>query len=132
MARRRIRRAGVYIEGLEEVIEMVENMEDNSISFVDNASKEGTEVALKHAKRLVPVKSGNLKSKLQIAAEKKKRKTISYHRIKAPKVKYMFYVEVGTSKMSGKPFLRPAVDDNQSEINNAVVDKMLEGIDRAL
>ena len=132
MARRRLQRVGVHIEGLDEVIQMIDNMEDTSITFVDKASKAGTDLALEYVKRKCPVKTGNMKSKLQVAPEKKRRKTISYHRIKAPRVRYMFYVEVGTSKMAAKPFLRPAVDHNLKSINNKVVDKMIEGIDRVI
>ena len=43
---------------------------------------------------------------------------------------YGFFVEFGTSKWAGKPFVRPALDEHQSEIVKAISDQMekeLEG-----
>ena len=43
---------------------------------------------------------------------------------------YGRFIELGTSKMSAKPFLRPALDESQREIGQAFVAAINRGIER--
>jgi len=61
------------------------------------------------AKQLCPVKTGTLKRSVFHKIEK----TIAYV---GSNVSYAPFVEMGTRKWSGKPFLRPALEANRTEI----------------
>lgn len=43
---------------------------------------------------------------------------------------YGRFIELGTSKMSAKPFLRPALDESQSKIEDAFIAAINRGIER--
>lgn len=45
---------------------------------------------------------------------------------------YWKFLELGTSKMSAHPFIRPAWDGSLPQIEKAVADKLAEGIDNAI
>jgi HK97 gp10 family phage protein len=44
---------------------------------------------------------------------------------------YAGYVEFGTSKWSGKPFVRPAIDEGKNEIVKAVEEGILKELEKA-
>jgi len=101
---------------------------------VVGATRAATKVIADEAQRLAPVDTGRLK--LSIGVAKAKKKDTKEHHVKfyaVPKTKlrktikatvngksaklktvdyafYAMFIEFGTSKMSAKPFLRPAVD----------------------
>lgn len=75
------------------------------------------------AKSIVPVRTGYLRSTI-------------YHKVEDTNLEvgasahYAAYVELGTSKMSARPYLRPSVDANREKLLDAVktgVLKALEG-----
>jgi HK97 gp10 family phage protein len=45
---------------------------------------------------------------------------------------YWRFVEFGTAKMKARPFLRPAFDNNKSEINETMIQTLSKGIDAAV
>ena len=45
---------------------------------------------------------------------------------------YWLFLEFGTSNMNAKPFLRPAWDNNLTQIEQAVRSKLAQAIDQAL
>src|SRR5690348_3671707 len=77
------------------------------------------------ARELVPVKTGFLQSSI-----------IAVHFAKSSRVdvraKYAGYVEFGTWKMAAQPYLRPAIDQHQREILNAVAEAMIGEINVAV
>lgn len=65
------------------------------------------------AKRICPVDTGRLRASLSHEIEKKGDETVG--RV-GTNVEYGVYVEYGTSKMSAKPYLRPALENNKGKI----------------
>ena len=63
------------------------------------------------AKQIVPVKTGTLKRSIVHEPVNPKREV----RV-GTNVKYGPFVELGTSKMSARPYLRPALETNMPEI----------------
>lgn len=45
---------------------------------------------------------------------------------------YWRFLEEGTSQMAAKPFLRPAMDNNQSKIDALVMTRLARAVDKAL
>ncbi len=76
------------------------------------------EFAADRARAKVPVRSGLTKSDIDYEVDA--RALVVEGRIGIPKGKghafYGYFVEVGTSKMGARPFLRPAVSENGAEI----------------
>lgn len=70
-------------------------------------------VAEGYAKRLCPVNTGNLRNSITHDSDMSDQTAVI-----GSNVEYGKYVELGTSKMSSQPFLRPAVEDHKSEYKN--------------
>lgn len=69
------------------------------------------------AKQLVPVDTGTLKR--SITHEFRGKHTVAV----GSNVEYAPYVELGTSKMSARPYLRPALEANRREIRRLLKQK---------
>lgn len=89
---------------------------DDVLDAVEFAKLRAMEIigmkAEKYAKALCPVDTGNLRNSIS-------------HRVVGTdevhigtNVEYAPYVELGTSRMHARPFLRPAVTDHMSEYKN--------------
>lgn len=81
------------------------------------------------AKSKVPVKSGALKRGIAQRVSVRTNAAealIGFDR----KTFYGRFIELGTSKMSAKPFLRPALDESQQKILEAFYSAINRGIDR--
>ncbi len=79
------------------------------------------------AKSKVPVKTGLLKRNITHTVSVKRgtaEATIGFRK----KAFYGGFVELGTSKMSAKPFLRPALDESQAQIEQAFIAAIERGI----
>ena len=69
------------------------------------------------AKQFVPVQTGTLKR--SITHEFRGKHTVAV----GSNVEYAPYVELGTSKMTAKPYLRPALEANRKEIRKLLKQK---------
>ena len=88
------------------------------------ATREAAKIVLEDARRLVPVDTGQLESSLKVRARKRSRRnkgtvghsvTTSEGLFKGEEF-YGGFIELGTSKFEGDPFLRPAIWGNQQRI----------------
>jgi len=77
------------------------------------AEKSGAEIILKNALEIVPVKTGNLKNSGEI------QETSDGYAV-AFMADYAAIVEYGSSRQPAQPYLRPAIDENEKEILDAV------------
>jgi len=76
------------------------------------------------AQDLAPVDTGNMKSSLDHQAESNDTEIVGTSNGKAPykDVEYAIYVELGTHRTHAQPFLRPAIEGNQSTIRQIIED----------
>lgn len=89
-----------------------------------NAAMTGAQVVASESKRIVPVATGNLRASITSELGE-----VSTHRATAhvgygQQAPYGKYIELGTSRMSAQPFLRPALMTERAraieEIGNAL------------
>jgi HK97 gp10 family phage protein len=133
MAKRvRVKKLKTYIEGMDEVIKLVQEMGDAAAGALDEACKSGADLVLSEAKQKVPVDTGTLRDSLILKKSKTKNPNIKseYYVTKKSGAEHFAPVELGTSKMKAQPFLRPAIDENKSGIAKKVNDAMLRAIGR--
>ncbi len=96
--------------------------------IVQKGLKAAAKVIVKDAKTRVAVDEGLLKKEIRTKAGPKSRGSVVILIFTSIKAWYAHMIEFGTSKMSAKPFLRPAMDENHSEILKAMGDKIGEEI----
>ena len=84
---------------------------------LERAAVEGLTPVLDDARGRVPVgATGRLRSSLKIQTWEAEDKRVDLEVISDPDIaNYGTYVEYGTEKMTGTPFLRPAFDSNKAE-----------------
>ena len=71
---------------------------------------------------LSPVKTGNLRGSISFKVESEDEARVGTN------VEYAPYVEYGTKKMSAQPYLRPALDNNKSAIENMIKDAISKAV----
>jgi HK97 gp10 family phage protein len=74
----------------------------------------GANTVVNSAKRRVPKKTGTLSRSIHMEPESDNGVLVGTD------VKYAKYVEKGTAKMKGRPYLKPALTENQQRIQNQV------------
>lgn len=74
----------------------------------------GARVIETHAKVLCPVDTGTLRTSIMVDEVTPTRAVI------APHTEYAEHVEFGTSRQAAQPYMRPALDEHEVEIINAV------------
>lgn len=89
------------------------------------APVEAAETIADIARKLAPVRTGNLRSKIRA------RHYANTSNVEAA-APYSGFVEFGTYKMAAQPYLRPAVDQYQKKILRAVAEAMMGEIRIAL
>lgn len=74
----------------------------------------GARIVETHAKVLCPVDTGFLRNSITVD------EVTPMQAIIAPHTDYAEYVEFGTSRMAAQPYMRPALDEHEGEIVQAV------------
>lgn len=126
------RKAKTSIEGANELVKDLKAMEDAAASVMMAGAKAGGRIALEDAKRNCPVDTGALKQSLHLTEGKltATRATVQVDYDKS--LKYGTHVELGARGRPANPFLRNAVDDNQNQINDAIVAEISRAVGRKL
>lgn len=126
------RRLRVGIEGAAEVAKMLEELGEAASGILEQAAEAGGKVALDDAKRRCPIQTGALKASLHLEKGKTKKPEIKQEVKISPGKKeyYGTFVELGTSKQAAQPYMRPAIDENQTEIAKAINQEVLRAIGR--
>lgn len=119
------------IEATFDVKEVMKALHNLPINIQKNvmvgATRASAKVVSDEAKRLVPVDEGTLKKSIGITKRRSKQKNIVSFSVSPRKGGkndgfYGRFIELGTSKMSAKPFLRPALEKSVEETLKASKD----------
>lgn len=94
----------VEVEGLEEVQRFLARLPSLLREAGDEICEATAEKTKPEAKRVVPVRTGNLRDHIEVVKEA----AGVYHA--GSEVEYAGYVERGTSKMRAQPYMRPAAE----------------------
>lgn len=74
----------------------------------------GARIVETHSKLLCPVDTGFLRNSIQVD------EVTAVQAVIAPHTEYAEHVEFGTSRQRAQPFMRPALDQHEAEIIDAV------------
>ena len=74
----------------------------------------GARIVETHAKLICPVDTGFLRNSIQVDS------VTPLEAIIAPHTEYAEHVEFGTERQAAQPYMRPAIDEHQGEIVDAV------------
>lgn len=103
---------------------------------VKGAVRASAKPIIKEAKKIVPVKTGNLKKSIGVTKRRDKGSVVTYSVSPRKGGKYDgfygFFLEVGTKKMSPHPFLRPAFENAGKESIKAFKEYMQKRIEKEL
>jgi HK97 gp10 family phage protein len=111
------------IKGMDELLVQLKELKDINLEKIGLAG--GYEL-LKEASLLCPVKTGYLKNSGMVEGVKDKGAEVSWG------AEYAFYVEEGSSKWSGHPFVRPAIDAHSGDIVEKMRDELNKQIERLI
>ncbi len=126
------RKVKTAVEGASRLVKDLKAMEDAASNVMMSGAKAGGKIALEDAKRNCPVDSGALKQSLHLSEGKATalKATVQVDYDKA--LKYGTHVELGARGRPANPFLRNAVDNNQEQINKAIVAEISRAVGRKL
>ena len=124
----RQKKVKIRVQGTDKIKRILENIGDAAGDVLMKGAKVGGQIALEDARRNCPVDTGALKKSLHLSEDKKtaKKATIKVDYDKS--LKYGTFVELGTRDKPGNPFLRNAVDKNQTEINKKITEVVADAV----
>jgi len=129
MPRARTRRIRTEIEGIDDVVDLLETIGDRAENILDDAAKAGARVVFNDAKRNCPVDTGNLRDSIELQPDKKTAKKATWKvTLNLKKCYYGRFVLLGTRKKPARPFLQQATDQNRNKIADAVNDTVSDAL----
>lgn len=139
------------IEGWDDLEKTIKEMEKLPQKCVTNAAKDGAKIALAAAKAKAPEDSGQLRKGIVLKGEKKTKngkkvydvmmdpamndvfvKEANGKRYYYPASMEFGFITKDGKKTAGHHFLRDALVDNKTEIENKVVERLAKEIDKAM
>lgn len=133
--RRRTPKAfSIDVEGAPELARTLATMEPRvAKKLTRKAMREASKLVKDDAKRRVPVDSGKLKRAIVVRALKRSRSRFGTQvQTKDGFFKgdsfYGGFIELGTKKMPARPYLRPALYDNEAKVRQKFVESLREFI----
>ena len=105
----------VYLDSkkTQQVLSKFEYIDEQSLPTGLKALLAGSQTVVNSAKRRVPKKTGTLSRSIHAEVE-------SDGVLVGTDVSYAKYVEQGTARMKGRPYLQPALNENMTKIQNQV------------
>lgn len=105
----------VYLDSkkTQQVLSKFEHIDEQSLPTELKALLAGSQTVVNSAKRRVPKKTGTLSRSIHAEVE-------SDGVLVGTDVSYAKYVEQGTARMKGRPYLQPALTENTTRIQNQV------------
>lgn len=127
----RAKKVRAEVEGAEEIIKILKEMGQNAENVLLQAAEAGGKIALDDAKRRCPVRTGRLRSSLQLEVGKSTPYKADV-RVRPGKDEYYgTFVELGTKNQAAQPFMRPAVDENKERISEKVTSELSRVVGKA-
>lgn len=115
--------ARVDFEGLEELNRVLTGMRERAAAEVmGKALMAGAEILRAEAIRNAPRLTGTLRDNIIAKLKKKNRYAVSADVGPSKKAYYGKFVELGTTKMTARPFLFPAYQAKKDEIQREIAD----------
>lgn len=121
---------GLGIEGLQELNQEFNDLENALTQEVITALMRGGMIIEADAKRRCPVDTGRLRASLTTDVEREGKTTFVLK--VGTNVEYASFVENGTSRMAAQPFLRPAVDAKAKDVVDEIRESIREQINGRL
>lgn len=105
----------VYLDSkkTQQVLSKFEYIDEQSLPTELKALLAGSQTVVNSAKRRVPKKTGTLSRSIHAEVE-------SDGVLVGTDVSYAKYVEQGTARVKGRPYLQPALNENMTKIQNQV------------
>lgn len=105
----------VYLDSkkTQQVLSKFEYIDEQSLPTELKALLAGSQIVVNSAKRRVPKKTGTLSRSIHAEVE-------SDGVLVGTDVSYAKYVEQGTARMEGRPYLQPALTESTTRIQNQV------------
>lgn len=126
------RKRNVELKGAKEIVQTLKDMEEGATEVLEKASKAGAKIAKNEAKRLCPVRTGRLKNSIDTKKGKSDKLKSSTLVTVGKDVHYASFVELGTASKDSQPFMRPALDNNEKDINDEVARKIADNVQRKM
>jgi len=120
------------IEGAKEMEALLKDLGPKVATRLgDKALRAAAKPIIQEAKRLVPVRTGQLKrSIVGVGGKNKQTEREVLIGFKPPASRRAHFTEFGTRHSAAHPFMRPALDARAQDALNAMVDTLAEGIER--
>jgi HK97 gp10 family phage protein len=120
------------VTGVEELNAALKHLGDDYLAEFKMALYDAGEVVRKDAIERIPKKSGDAAKTIKMEIGRMRDGTL-YAVITAGggEQYYVTFLEYGTSKMKARPFMRPALKDNRTEIKRIIRGRIQAVIERA-
>lgn len=128
----------IKLEGAKELEKQFKSLEPKiAKKLVRQSLRKAAKPILAAARTKCPVDTGELKKSIKIRAMKRRKNSFGVLIGTALKwfvgdAFYGAFVEFGTSKMSARPFMRPAFDEKKGEAEQILVQEIREGLSEAV
>jgi HK97 gp10 family phage protein len=124
-------RVYVEVDGFNDVINKMAQMEDKGKSCLNEATEAGAKYLQPKVKTNIPVSNEDdkhLKDSIKISKSRSRKKGVGQTQVVVGKksVDYGFHVEAGTRKMAGRSFMRHTADDEAEAVAEVVVEAFLK------
>ena len=126
------RKVKTSVEGADALVRAIKAMGDAAEKVMMRGAEAGGKIALDDARKHCPEDTGALKASLKLTNGKatKTKATVQVDYDKS--LTYGTHVELGSRGRPANPFLRNAVDDNQTQINEAIVAEISRAVGRTI
>lgn len=127
------------IEGLEQLISKLNSLPDKlEKKVVRTAVRKGAILIRNKAREKAPIGTGTLKKSIKIRSNRAGNGVVSFKigptndKKKGTDIFYGRFQEFGTSKMPAHPYMRPAYDESESEVLDAVINEIKSKLNEAI
>lgn len=120
------------VEGVEDILKALRKADEDMQKELHDIVSEAAEIVFREADARVPILSGASRESLRIETGFTK-SGLFYANVVVGNHDTAFYItfyELGTSRQPPRPFMRPALDSERSEIRNYMISRLRELIDK--